>query len=155
MLIPVRSNGIRVRATSTRPARSPAVGSVKSAFPDPDVNFRVTQAECVGETSAGLLGAVGESPDGEGGRPGGGGDPGAGVLGVLEQGARLVVERGSRGRERDPARGAVYQQGADIGLELLNGPAQRRLGHVQAGGGAPEVALLGHRDEVAEASVGP
>ena len=112
------------------------------------MNFRVTQAECVGETSAGLLGAVGESPDGEGGRPGGGGDPGAGVLGVLEQGARLVVERGSRGRERDPARGAVYQQGADIGFELLNGPAQRRLGHVQAGGGAPEVALLGHRDEI-------
>jgi hypothetical protein len=42
----------------------------------------------------------------------------------------------------------VHQQGADIGFELLDGPAQRRLGHVQAGGGTPEVALLGHRDEI-------
>jgi hypothetical protein len=39
------------------------------------------------------------------------------------------------------------QEGAGIGFELLDGPAQRRLGHVQAGGGPPEVALLGDNHE--------
>jgi hypothetical protein len=44
----------------------------------------------------------------------------------------------------------VQQEGADIGSELLDGPAQRRLGHVQASGGAPEMALLGDGNEVAK-----
>ena len=69
---------------------------------------------------------------------------------MLEQGARLVVECGARGRERDSSGRAVEQEGADIGFELLDGPAQRRLCHVQAGRGAPEVAFLRNRDEVAK-----
>lgn len=44
----------------------------------------------------------------------------------------------------------MRQEGADIGFELLDGPAQRRLGHVEARGGAPEVALPGDRYEVAK-----
>jgi hypothetical protein len=114
------------------------------------VNSGVVLAERVGETGAGLLATVSEGPNGERGRSRGGGNPGAGVLSVLEHGTRLVVERGSRGRERDSGGRAVQQEGADIGFELLDGPAQRRLGHVQARGGAPEVALLGDRYEVAK-----
>jgi hypothetical protein len=37
----------------------------------------------------------------------------------------------------------------DLALELLDLPAQRRLGDPQPGGGATEVALLGHGHEPA------
>ena len=124
------------------------VGEVR--FPYPHLHALVTLAKGVGETGADLPGAVGESPDGEGGRSRGRGDPGPGALSLLEQGPRLLVERGSRGRERASGRRAVQQECADIGFELPDGPAQRRLGHVQAGGGAPEVALLGDGDEVSK-----
>src|SRR3984893_10661754 len=77
------------------------IGQVSLA--DPDVGPGVALAEC-GEGGAGLLGGVGQGPDGGGGRPRRGGDPGAGVLGLLQQGARLVVERGSGGGERDSGR---------------------------------------------------
>ncbi len=60
-------------------------------------------AEC-GEAGAGLLGVVGEEADGEGGRARRGGDPGTGVVGLFQQGARLVVERGSGGGRRDSGR---------------------------------------------------
>jgi hypothetical protein len=104
----------------------------------------------VGEPGAGLSGAVGQSPHGERGRSSGCGDPCASAVSVLEQGSRLTVERGSRGRKRNSGGRAMHQEGADIGLELPDGPAQRWLGHVQAGGGPPEVALLGERHEVAK-----
>jgi hypothetical protein len=42
----------------------------------------------------------------------------------------------------------VQQPHAEAVLEGLDGLAQRRLRHVQPFGGATEVQLLGHRDEV-------
>jgi hypothetical protein len=62
----------------------------------------MTVAESGREAGAGLLGTVGEDPDGESGRSSRGSDPGPGALGLLQQGARLVVERGSGTGERDP-----------------------------------------------------
>jgi hypothetical protein len=44
----------------------------------------------------------------------------------------------------------VQQHLSEIGVKLLDGAAQRRLGHVQAGGGPAEVELLGDRHEVAQ-----
>lgn len=40
------------------------------------------------------------------------------MLCVLEQGARLAVERGSRRCERHSSGGTVHQQGAEIAFEL-------------------------------------
>ncbi|GHG75397.1 hypothetical protein GCM10018779_52980 [Streptomyces griseocarneus] len=44
----------------------------------------------------------------------------------------------------------MEQNGTELGLELLDGPAQRRLGHVKTRGGPPEVALFGDGHEIAE-----
>ena len=44
----------------------------------------------------------------------------------------------------------LEQLGAHDALELLDLPAQRRLGHLQPGGGPAEVQLLGDGDETAE-----
>jgi hypothetical protein len=52
--------------------------------------------------------------------------------------------------ERDPAGGPAEQADAQLPLEAADVAAERLLGHVQAGGGAAEVELLGDRHEVAE-----
>jgi glyoxylase-like metal-dependent hydrolase (beta-lactamase superfamily II) len=39
---------------------------------------------------------------------------------------------------------------AQVGLQLFDGPAQRRLRHVQPGGGPPEMPLLGNGHEVTQ-----
>ena len=57
--------------------------------------------------------------------------------------------RADRG-QRDAALGADEQGLADLVLQRADGLAQRRLGHVQAFGGAAEMQLLGHGDELAK-----
>jgi predicted ester cyclase len=78
----------------------------------------------------------------------------AGALGrTLERGERrrrLLEERATRGGELDVAAGADEQIGAERALELVDLVAQRRLGDVEARGGAAEVELLRNGQEVAE-----
>ena len=54
------------------------------------------------------------------------------------------------GRERDPAGGAGEQAHAELPLEAADVAAHGLLGHVQPGGGAGKVQLLGNGDEVAQ-----
>ena len=56
----------------------------------------------------------------------------------------------ARRRELDAARRAVQQRHAELGLEPPDLLRERRLGHVQALGGAAEVAFLGDGDERAQ-----
>jgi hypothetical protein len=44
----------------------------------------------------------------------------------------------------------MQEQGTEFCLQLLDGPAQRRLGHVEADGGSPDVAFLDDSHEVAQ-----
>jgi hypothetical protein len=44
----------------------------------------------------------------------------------------------------------VQQNGTEVALQLLDRPAQRRLAHVQAGGGPAEVEFLGDGHEIAQ-----
>lgn len=60
------------------------------------------------------------------------------------------MERGSGGGEGDPAGCTVQEFAAEIGFELPDGAAQRRLRHVQAGGGPAEVQFVGDRHEIAQ-----
>jgi aryl-alcohol dehydrogenase-like predicted oxidoreductase len=53
------------------------------------------------------------------------------------------------GRDRAVAP-AVEEPDAELGLQALDGVAQRRLADVEAFGGTPEVALVGDREEVAQ-----
>ena len=59
-------------------------------------------------------------------------------------------QRGSRGGQLHPPRRAYEQDDSEIALELADRARERRLRHVQPLGGAAEVQLLGHRDEVAQ-----
>jgi hypothetical protein len=76
-----------------------------------------------------------------------------GLVEVGEQPAGLGQERGARGGEPDAAAGAVEQRCADLLLEEGDLLAERRLGHVQALGGAREAQLLRDRHEVSEPPV--
>jgi hypothetical protein len=102
------------------------------------------------EAGAGLLSTIGQDPDGNSGGASRGGDPGPDVFGLLQQRAGLIVERGPSAGERDRGRRTVKQHRAKIGLQLLDRPAQRRLGHVQPRGRAAEVPFLGHGHEVTQ-----
>lgn len=74
------------------------------------------------------------------------------AVGLVEQGTRLVEQHRAHRRERDAGGRAGEEQGPDVGLQLLDRPAQRRLTHVQSGGGPAEVEFLGDRHEVAQGS---
>jgi hypothetical protein len=69
-----------------------------------------------------------------------------------EDPARTREEHLAGGRELDAAGRAVQQRHAELGLEPADLLRERRLGDVQALGGAAEVALLGDGDEVTEVS---
>jgi hypothetical protein len=73
-----------------------------------------------------------------------------GVLCGLERGAGGLDERAAGVGELDVAGGAHEQFGPEVALEAGDRRAQRLLGHVQPGGGAREVQLLGNGEEVAE-----
>lgn len=81
---------------------------------------------------------------------GGRAHPDADAVGPVEQRPRLVEQHRAHRGERDAAGRAGEQQGADLGLQLLDRPAQRRLAHVQSSGGPAEVEFLGDRHEVAQ-----
>ena len=70
--------------------------------------------------------------------------------GLLQQQAGLIVERGPSTGERDRGGRTVQQHSVKIDLQLLDRPAQRRLGHVQPCGRAAEVPFLGNGHEVAQ-----
>jgi hypothetical protein len=76
--------------------------------------------------------------------------PGDGLLQLGDQGRRLGLEKlAGLGQAQRPA--AAFQQlQAQLVLQLADLLAQRRLGDMQAQGGAAEIQLLGHRQEVAE-----
>ena len=61
--------------------------------------------------------------------------------------AGAVLQQPARLGELDPTRGPVHQPDADLVLELPQVLRQRRLGDVQPGGGAAEVAFLGEHGE--------
>ncbi len=93
---------------------------------------------------------------GDEGQPKPPGQAGSSGLGHLRQGIRRSQQaahcrqqrQAGRG-ERHAAPGAGEQRHAQLPLQSLDGLRQRRLGHVQAGGGAAEVQLVGQRDELA------
>src|SRR5206468_6262076 len=67
------------------------------------------------------------------------------------QDARRVDQEGLAGRRQAHVAAVALQEfGADVVLQQPDLAAERRLGHVQAFGGAAEVQLLSHRDEAAE-----
>ena len=73
--------------------------------------------------------------------------------GAVDRGEDLACPREqdlAGGRELDAARRAVQQRHAELGLEPPDLLRERRLGHVQALGGAAEVAFLGDGDERAQ-----
>ena len=74
-----------------------------------------------------------------------GGDRGA--FGEGQQPPGFLQEGGSRRGQLDLPVVPFQQLGADGLLQLLDLPAQRRLGHVQAFRRAAEVKLFCHRDE--------
>jgi hypothetical protein len=87
-------------------------------------------------------------------RPGDAGPGEAGALGcALERGERercLLEERATRGGELDLAAGAHEEIRAERSLELPDLVAERRLGDVEARGGAAEMELLRDGQEVAQ-----
>jgi hypothetical protein len=77
-------------------------------------------------------------------------DVGLEGLDLVDDPPPAVQEHLAGGGEVHPPGGPVQQPHAELLLELADLLGQRRLGHVQALGGAAEVALLGHGDEVVE-----
>ena len=58
------------------------------------------------------------------------------------------------GGEADPARIALEQGGAELGLQLADGAGDRRLGDVQLGGCPADREAVGHRHEIADLAKG-
>ena len=123
---------------------SGGVGEVSLA--EADLDGRMAVAEGGGQAGAGLLSAIGQDPDGDGDGASRGGDPGPDVLGLLQQQAGLIVERGPGAGERDRGGRTVQQHSAKIDLQPLDRPAQRRLGHVQPFLWHPWTRLAGRND---------
>jgi putative intracellular protease/amidase len=73
-----------------------------------------------------------------------------GTVGLRERSSSAVQEPPPRLGEPDLPTAANEQVGAELPLELSDRDAQRRLGHVKAGGRTGEVELLGDNDEVAQ-----
>ena len=65
-----------------------------------------------------------------------------------QRGARLVQQPGTGRRQVDLPCRAFEELHPELGLELTNPLRQRGSSHVQTGGGASEVLLLGDGDEV-------
>lgn len=78
-------------------------------------------------------------------------DPAGLVRGLVHLAEDLAGARqvgAPRVGEVDPARTPVEQLHAELGLQPADRLRQRRLGHGEPFGGAPEVQLLGDCDEV-------
>ncbi|KJY27040.1 hypothetical protein VR46_39550 [Streptomyces sp. NRRL S-444] len=132
----------------SRPQPAGRIGQVGLA--DADFDAGVLPAVRGGQPRGAPVGAVAQETDGDGRGAGRRGDAYAGLVGLLEQGAGLVEERRPGRGERDSCGGAVQQGGAEVGLQLLDRPAQRWLAHVQPRSGPAEVEFLGDGHEVTQ-----
>jgi hypothetical protein len=72
------------------------------------------------------------------------------ALRLLERDSGLLEERLAGGGQADGARAAVDELGAELVLEVLDLPTERRLRDVEALRGPTEVALLGQGHERAQ-----
>ena len=72
------------------------------------------------------------------------------ALGLREYLPHLVGERLPRGRDLDAPLRAMEERESQLLLELADLLAERRLRDAEAAGGAPEVQLLRHGEEVAQ-----
>jgi hypothetical protein len=70
------------------------------------------------------------------------------VIDPAEDVPRLAQEDAAGIGQCDVVATAIEERYADIGLELTNLLAERRLRRVQACGGTREIEFLGHRHEV-------
>src|SRR5260221_8114715 len=70
------------------------------------------------------------------------------ALELPERATRLLEQARAGWRELDLAPVADEERHAEPLLEAADGARQRRLGNVQGGGGAAEMQVLGHRDEI-------
>ena len=73
-----------------------------------------------------------------------------GALGELKDASCVGEEGDPGGGERDRPRGAVDELYAELAFELLDLPAQRRLGHMEPLGRAAEVQFFGDGDEAGQ-----
>ena len=117
---------------------------------DADVHAGVACSEGGGQSWSGPFGAVGERAQSERGGTGRRGDSRADLISLGQQSAGLVVQRHAGRGERDARGRAVQQDGAKISLQVFDGSAQRRLGHLQPRSGPAEVKLLGDGHKVAQ-----
>ncbi len=70
--------------------------------------------------------------------------------------AAVATRPRARSARSSSARGGPQQQdGTDVGFELLDRPAQRRLAHVQPRGGPAEVAFTGDLAETGQFAIFP
>ena len=107
------------------------------ALDDPRHDRQQRRADEVDPQSAGLAGVD----------PPRGGDR---AVELAEQLTGVAQERLAGRGQLDPSARAGQQRAAELLLELAYLLAQRRLGDVQAGGGAAEMQLLCDRDEIAQ-----
>jgi hypothetical protein len=73
-----------------------------------------------------------------------------GAFELCDQALRLLEEARTLGRQRHLAERASEQRGAQARLQILDRAREGRLRHVQRRGGAAEVQVLGHGDEMAQ-----
>jgi hypothetical protein len=75
-----------------------------------------------------------------------------GVMRLRDDALRAVIERQASRGDLDLAAAAFDQRDTQMALQLPDGHAERRLGHTAALGRTHEAALLGQRDEEADAA---
>lgn len=130
----------------------PAGGVGQVGVADADVDAGAAPAIGGGQPGHSRVVAVAQDADGEGRGAGRGTHPYPDAVGMVEKGPRLAEQHLAHRSERDPRGQPGEQQRSDLGLQLLDRPAQRRLAHVQSGRGPAEMELLGDRHEVAQGS---
>ena len=115
----------------------------RATRPEPPERLRQDAAERRRDHVAQVDGAglaAARSPDGR-----------LGALELAERDRRFAEQRlAGLSQRHGGASAAVQEPGAEAALELLQVAAERRLGDVESLGRAPEVQLLGDRDEVTE-----
>jgi len=73
-----------------------------------------------------------------------------GALDMEQDRLRLVEEDASRFRQLDPALGPIEKRDPELGLELQDLLAERRLSHAKTQRGPTEMQLLRHGHEISE-----
>jgi hypothetical protein len=135
-----------VHQTGSQPGRR--IGEF--ALPDADEDGGVAFAVGGGQSGAGLFRAVGQDTDGDGVGTGCRGHPGTHLVGLCQKRPCLAVQGDSGGGESHSGGRAAQQRTAEVGLQVFDGPTERRLRHVQPCGGTAEVEFLGDCHEVSQ-----